>query len=315
MDSTAANAPRLKPDQPGYEAWFFTVSQPDAKRGFWFRYTRMLPQPGVNLEPHSAIWAFTFDRSDPSLNTASKDVYPFSALKFGQPFQISLGDGTLGLGGSRGRAGETTWDLTWEPVGEPAVFPFLKAPWRDLSLVGNQGAQLQLAVSGTIRVRDREHQLIGAPGGQQHTWGASHASSWNWGYASGPWGWIDGATSRVPSRFGRILAATAVGACVRGDTYRLNSLLGALRHPGQISPDEWRADIGRLRLSVVARPQDLIGVTYDDPTGTRRICYHTEVADLQLTLGQQIVRVEGGAAFEFASEEPLAGLAPILQPH
>ena len=312
VDSNSANAQRLRSDQAGYEAWFLTVNQPAAKRGFWFRFTRFRPKPGVHLEPHSAMWAFTFDHADSSLNTAAKDLYPFSALEFKQPFEISLGDGSLRLDGSHGRAGDTSWDLTWKPMAEPVAFPFLKAPWRDLSLVGNHGAQLQLAVSGTIRAGGREHLLVGEPGGQQHTWGASHALSWNWGYASGPWGWIDGATSRVPSRFGRILAGTALGADLGGDTFRLNSLFGALRHPGQLSPDAWRADLGRLRLSIVAREQDLIGVNYDDPTGSRRVCYHTEVADLELTLGHRVIRVEGSAAFEYASEHPLIGRAPLL---
>ena len=312
MDSARANGPRLEPGRPGYEAWYVTVNQPSARRGYWFRYTRFQPRRGIEAEPHSAVWAFSFDRDDPSRNTAAKDVHPLSELRVARPFSVTVGEGELRLDGCRGRSGETSWELGWEPAANPVVFPFLRPPWQGLSMVGNLGAQLQLSVTGRVRAGGREYTLVNEPGGQQHTWGASHAFSWNWGYASGDWGWVDGATSRVPSRLGRVLAGTAVGAELDGEELRHNSPLAVLRHPGVIDPRAWRVDLGRARLAIVARQEDLVGVTYDDPTVGRRICYHTEVADLELTIGGRTVRREAAAAFEYASTEPLPGLPPRL---
>ena len=67
-----------------------------------------------------------------------------------------------------------------------------------------------------------------------------------------------------------------------------------------------------MRLAILPRRADLIGVTYEDPTVGRRICYHTEVADLELTVGERTIRREAAAAFEYASTEPLPGLPPRL---
>ena len=313
MDPTRANAPWLEPGRPGYEAWYVTVNQASAGRGFWFRYTRFQPRRGLDVEPHSAVWAFSFHREDPALNTAAKDAHPLSALTVARwPFEVRLGDGGLSLNGCRGRAGDTTWDLKWEPAGGPASFSFLRPPWQALSMVGNLGAQLRLRVSGSVRAGGREYTLAGEPGGQQHTYGISHAFRWNWGYASGDWGWVDGATSRVPSRLGRVLAGTTLGASLEGEEFRLDTPWRMLLEPGQISPDGWRADLGRIRLAILPRRADLIGVTYDDPTVGKRICYHTELADLELTLGGRTIRREAAAAFEYASTEPLPGLPPRL---
>jgi hypothetical protein len=312
MDPSRANALWLEPGRPGYEAWYVTVNQPSARRGFWFRYTRFQPRRGIDVEPHSAVWAFSFHRDDPSRNTAAKDVHPFSALQVARPFALSLGGGELRLDGCRGQAGDTSWELGWEPAGGQAVFPFLRPPWQGLSMVGNLGAQLQLSVSGRVTAGGREYVLINEPGGQQHTWGVSHAFSWNWGYASGDWGWVDGASSRVPSRLGRVLAGTALGASVAGEEFRLNGPLGVLRNPGVIDSQGWRVELGRVWLSIRPRREDLVGVTYDDPTVGKRFCYHTEIADLELTLGDQTIRREAAAAFEYASTQPLPDLPPKL---
>jgi hypothetical protein len=69
-------------------------------------------------------------------------------------------------------------------------------------------------------------------------------------------------------------------------------------------------------VEVTPRRSDLIGVTYADPRGGSRVCYHTEVADLELRLtqGEEVlarIRRPAAAAFEYASESPVPGL-PVL---
>jgi hypothetical protein len=75
------------------------------------------------------------------------------------------------------------------------------------------------------------------------------------------------------------------------------------------------ARLGDRTLGVAIKPrlEDLIGVTYDDPRGGSRYCYHSEVADLdlRLTRGSELlahVNRPASAAFEYASETPLAGV-------
>src|SRR4029077_7854405 len=140
-------------------------------------------------------------------------------------------------------------------------------------------------------------------------------------FSSGSDHWFDGATSRVRSRLGRELVGTALGAGAGKDRFLFNGPFQVLRNRGPISPEGWvaQARIGErvLNVSVKPRREDLIGVTYADPRGGSRYCYHTEVADLEmrLTRGNKTlaeVKQPAGAAFEFASEAPLPGLPPLF---
>jgi hypothetical protein len=319
----AANASRCQ-DRPGtYEAWYLTINDGGGP-GFWIRFTTLNPGADVAHDAHSALWAFAFDRADPSSNWGAKTLFPLKALRVeSSPFAIRLPDAVLTRDGCKGELrserGSARWDLTWTSREPP--FPFLQPRWQGLSSVANIGAQPALSVSGTIEINGRTHRLDGAPGGQQHTWGSSHALSWNWGFASGADFWVDGATSRVRSRLGRELVGTAVGAASKELRFLFNGPLQVLRTRGPISAEGWAAEarIGERALSVRVRPrrEDLIGVTYADPRGGSRFCYHTEVADLELRLtnGSETlaeVTLRAGAAFEFASESPLPGLPPLL---
>ena len=300
-----------------------TVSDPAARRGFWLRYTTLNPAPGSPHEAESALWAFAFDRDHPEANWGGKTSHPLRALQpSSRPFQLRLGGAVLRRNGCSGEIhterGSTRWELSW--VSREPPFPFLRPRWQALSSVANIGAQPALSVWGTVEVNGSVHRLDAAPGGQQHTWGSSHALSWNWGFASGADFWVDGATSRVRSRLGGVMVGTAVGAQLGEHLFLFNGPIQVLRNRGPIAPDTWTAAarLGdrTLKVSITPRREDLIGVTYADPRGGSRFCYHTEVADVELHLmrGQEQVASitrEASAAFEFASESPLPGI-PLL---
>lgn len=324
MNPDAANAARCRGRPGTYEAWYVTVNEPAHRRGFWIRYTTLNPAPGVAAEAHSALWALAFDHADPASNWGGKAVFPVQALRAGlRPFALRLESAALDRNGCSGELhterGSARWDLRWESREPP--FPFLRPRWQMLSSVANIGAQPALTVSGMIEINGRTHRLEDATGGQQHTWGTSHALAWNWGFASGKDFWVDGATSRVRSRFGRVLVGTAIGATIGKELFAFNGPVQVLRNRGPISPDAWtaQAQLGQRILSVSVKPrrEDLIGVTYIDPRGGARFCYHTEVADLELQLtrqGETLAQITqpAAAAFEYASEVPLPGLPPLL---
>jgi hypothetical protein len=324
MEAEAANARRCQ-DRPGtYEVWYLTINDPATRRGFWIRYSTLHPSAGSkDLEPEAALWAFMFDREDPAANWGAKRTVPMQAVQSrARPFHLQIGDAALtregGAGELRTERGTARWDLRWESREPP--FPFLRPRWQGLSSVANIGVQPALSITGTIEINGRSHHLDGAPGGQQHTWGTSHALAWNWGFASGHGFWVDGATSRVRSRLGRVVTGTAVGAQARSERFLFNGPIRALLNGGAISPRAWiaAARLGdrRLVVKITPRPEDLIGVTYADPAGGKRYCYHTELADLDLRLFRrseplaQITR-PAVAAFEYASESLVPAL-PIL---
>jgi hypothetical protein len=319
MDSEAANTPRCQ-DRPGtYEAWFVTVSDPASRSGFWLRHTTLNPAAGVATKAVSALWAFAFDRDHPETNWGGKVTHPLHALRISsRPFGLRLDGASLDRDGCAGgihtERGSMRWHLEWESREPP--FPFFRPRWQPLLATGNIGSQPALGVSGTVEVNGRVLRLDAAPGGQQHTWGSTHALGWNWGFASGADFWVDGITARVRSRLGRVIVGTAVGARAGAHSFLFNGPVQVLRNRGPISPDGWRATtrLGDRTLAVAIKPrvEDLIGVTYDDPRGGSRYCYHTEVADLELRLtrGSETlasVTRPASAAFEYASETPLAG--------
>jgi hypothetical protein len=301
----AANAPKTL-GGAGYEAWYVTANDGDG-RGLWLRWTSFRPGRRSPVAPHAALWAFTFDRADPGRNIALKSTYPLTALELQRPFSVRLAGTELDLWGCRGRLAGARWDLRWESA-EPEGFAFLDPRWQFISSVGNAGAQPRLRITGWVDSDAGRWDLRGAWGGQQHTWGSSHALEWNWGFAAGDWGWLDGATTRIRSRLGRVIAGTAVGSRLGDRRLEHNRPLTVLRSPAAMSPDGWRFAAGGLRLAVVPRREDLVGVRYDDPAGGSRVCYHTEVADLEVDLDGEVVRRPTAAAFEYASEAPLAGL-------
>jgi hypothetical protein len=320
LNADSANAPRCLNRSGTYEAWYVTVADPASGRGYWLRYTTLNPASGVSTKSESALWAFAFDRNQPRANWGGKMTFPLRALQTTfRPFGLRLDGARLERDGCSGQVhtdrGSMRWDLSWESREPP--FPFLRPRWQGLSSVANIGAQPALTISGTVELNGETHQLAALPGGQQHTWGSSHALAWNWGFASGADFWVDGATSRVRSRLGRVLIGTAVGAQASDQRFLFNGPVQVLRNHGPISPNGWEAEarLGDriLRVTITPRREDLIGVTYSDPRGGSRFCYHTEVADLELrmTRGAETIASitrPASAAFEYASDIPLAGV-------
>jgi hypothetical protein len=302
-----------------------TTALPGEGRGFWIRYTTLDPATHTGSSPESALWLMSFNRSEPSRNMALKQVLPRAAAQVSpHPFHLQVGDAWLDSGGCRGRlkvpGGEAEWDLAWERLAAP--FAFVPPRWEWLASASNIAAAPALAVSGRIAVNGEEVRLQRAPGGQQHTWGSRHALEWNWGFAAGlgddPAAWFDGVSTRVRSRLGRELLGTAAGLERGGLRVEINSPLTTLRQATVIAPGAWTARVsGRDALvtaTVSPRREDLTGVTYADPAGGMRYCYHSEVADLTLTLTgrdgveRMAISQPAAAAYEYACSVPLEGI-------
>ena len=328
MDRLAqANRPQCQGRRGTYEVWYVTVNQPAAKRGFWIRYTTLDPAPGAGSEAHAALWAFAFHRDAPDRNQALKVKLPLTAASFADPFEVRIGDAVLDPRGCHGGfdspAGRAAWDLSWTSHAEP--FFFIEPRWQKLASAANVGAQPALEISGWIEIGGERFQLDRAPGGQQHTWGKRHALEWNWAFAAGlgerRGDYLDGVSTHVRGPGGATLKGTAGGLVLGGRQVKLNTLAGSLRQGAQVSPAGWQAELkdGDLRAEVAVKPrrEDLVGVTYDDPQGGIRVCYHTELADLDIRVferGEVVAREtrQAAAAFEYASERALPGMAPAL---
>jgi len=324
MHSDAANATRTRARAGTYEAWYLSVGDPARRRGYWIRYTSFNPARSAgDHEAHAALWAFRFDHEDPAANWGAKMSFPLEALQVeSRPFVLRVGGALLAHDGCSGEVqserGTMSWDLRWHSRERP--FPLVRPPWHAIASFANIASQPALKMSGTITINGQVTHVENVPGGQGHTWGTRHALEWNWGFASGPDFWMEGGTSRARGRLGGELVGTAVGTHVREHRFLMNGPLRVLGTRGPIGADSWtaQAKLGqrRLQIEVTPRKSDLIGVTYADPRGGSRVCYHTEVADLdlRLTQGEVVlarVRRPAVAAFEYGAESPVTGL-PVL---
>jgi hypothetical protein len=182
-------------------------------------------------------------------------------------------------------------------------------------------------VTGTVTLGDRCIDVSGARGGQAHLWGSKHASRWAWVHcndftasdgAPRPDTFVDGVSVFVP-RFGRELGPNTpvVG---RFDGTDINSITPkAVRtNPSDFALEGWRFEARgrgiRIKATVTARREDLVGVTYHDPDGELAYCYNTEVADMQLDVLHKSsrswkrvdqLRADGAAHFEYAQRTPI----------
>ena len=220
MDAEAANAARTRGRRGTYENWYVTVNDPARRQGYWLRYTSFNPAPGVDVEPHCALWGFFFDHEDPSANWGAKCTFPLGTLQLqSRPFVLRIEDAMLSRKGCSGEVeserGRMRWDLHWDSRERP--FPFLSPPWHMLSAVANIGVQPAIKVFGTIDVNGKTAHLEHAPGGQQHTW--AHINRWS-GTLDSPQATISGSTALRRASDPRSAANSLAPrwACTRANT-------------------------------------------------------------------------------------------------
>jgi hypothetical protein len=275
----AANRPRYA-GRAGYDAWYVTLSDPDQGVGAWLRWTAMLPHPGAGGDAHSALWAFVLHRGRPDLHAGIRQVSAYES-RFRD---LHTGDIT-----SEGRTAR--WDLAW--VSQAAPFAYAGRGVERFLPTGNVMAHPRLAVTGAVELDGRRYSFKDAGGGQGHTWGSAHAPRWNWVHAALPNGWVTGASTPLGSPY---------GAEIDGRRRSRTGVAAVLARGDQTS-NRWSAD----DIEVTADLDDCVAVEYQDPTGGRRVCYHSEFG--RMTIGGQLVSTS--AAFEYASSDALPGRPPI----
>jgi hypothetical protein len=322
--------------RPGhYEVYYLTFTDRATGIGFWIRYTMVAPLPETGEEATCSLWLCAMDPADPARNVGVKSSLPVASLSARtNPFHLHVGDAWLSDHGMAGAIedGNTaySWDLEWSPRLDAYshVHPLLRRLKLAKTVLFLPHPDLE--VSGTVHVGDRRIDVSGARGGQAHLWGSKHATRWAWVHCndfsgdhgtSRPDAFVDGVSVFVP-RFGRELGPNTpfVG---RVDATDLGSIgpLAVARNPSEFELTGWRFGANgrdvRVRGTVSARREDLVGVTYHDPDGELAYCYNTEVADMRLEVFRRVsrswhqvdeLRADGRAHFEYAQRTPIEGV-------
>jgi hypothetical protein len=349
-----------------YEVWYLTLTDAATGTGLWIRYTMLAPAnggaggraaragggaggraaragggaggraaPANRGAGECALWLVAMG---PGGRLARKASFPLAELHArDDPFHVTLAGADLSDRGMAGAFEDVAWELSWEPGAAPAehVHPLLRRARIAKTVLVLPHPDL--AVSGTVRLGDRELALDGARGGQAHLWGSKHAGRWAWAHcndlatldgAPRPGAYLDGVSVVVP-RLGRDIGpSTPVVGHLLGEDFRATSPARVVRAPSRFGLTGWRfeATDGRRRVEceVEAPRESLVGVTYRDPDGERAWCYNSEVASMRAVVWDRTARgrsgwtpretlvADGRAHFEYAQREPVAGVDVLV---
>jgi hypothetical protein len=324
----SGNRMRWLPGRQGhYEGWFVAFSSPHEAVGYWLRYSMVAPRDGAR-EPHCQAWFMRTDRSATPRNRAIRVTFPIEQLVVAaRPFSVDVGGNRLDQQGCSGSlhdaAGEVTWRLRWESL-LPGFTP--TPEWGARIATCFQEPRPLLRVSGEISEEGVTRRVDGWLGEQAHVFGAKHSDRWHWAESKhlGEGRAFTGVAAwpRVPPR-----AITSLALLGGEHPLVRNRTLDLLRPATRHSPEGWEfdAEYARDRLwgRVTPEREDLIGITYHDPSGHPVYCYHSELADVTLRRYRRAssrsawdlaeeVSAPRGAAFEYGSRTRLDGVPLLL---
>jgi hypothetical protein len=323
---TAARNALVWDGRPGhYEVHYLTLTDPVTGVGFWIRYTMLAPLTGAG---EAALWFLAMDpRPARPRVVAEKARFALSELRVSDdPFELSVGPGTLRSDGCAGILAAGEWDLRWapSPLSLGHVDPLLERLGVAQTMLTLPQADVR--IDGTIAVRGETIELRGVHGAQAHLWGSKHARRWAWMHAGFDDGDLLDAVSVVVRRLGRDVGPnTPVVGRLEGEVFASTAPLRVIRNPSRFDVDGWRfeaVDGNRRIVCDVGAPRDsLAGVTYRDPDGEPAYCYNSEIGSARVQLlhrsgrrwvPRRTLLAEGRAHFEYAQREPLAGLELVI---
>jgi hypothetical protein len=154
--------------QPGhYEVYYLTATDRATGTGIWIRYTMIAPLPAAAQPPTCALW-FAAMRPDADAGgiVARKATFAIDRMRSSaQPFELRVGDATLGEDRMAGGFDDVAWDLRWTPgVHEYThVHPMLQRLGLAKTILELPHANL--AIEGTVTVGGERLELSGARGG------------------------------------------------------------------------------------------------------------------------------------------------------
>lgn len=288
----ALNAVQWSPAVRGhYEVWYLTIHDPVTRRAFWLRHTLHAPTDG--RPGHAALWAFTFEPGGGGAQAL--DRYPMEAFSDAGANGLGLGPASYGPSLSRGEVGEGANRVAWELQLEPGPFGgFRHMPTKlfKIRLAGSSVStpHLSLSVSGWIEAGGVRTKLERACGEQGHVYGRRHADRWAWAHVHRFDGDDDAVLEGVSAQVRKlgVLIPPASALCLQVGEDRLawsrTRELWTTRSRFELGCWELEARKGDrlVRARVSAPLEAFVSVEYEDPSGERVFCNHTETADVDV---------------------------------
>jgi len=278
-----------------YEVYYLRFTLPETERAFWIRYGLLAPRRDLG-PPSASVWAIAFDGSDPTSKIAVKEtLMADQALIDRDIFYFQVGENAVYNNGARGKifsgGHELRWDLQFIPNEEtqrPYPVSLYHLPFPKTKFLSPNWSVL---LQGEIAVDGKTLRVQAAPGCQAHLWGTQHAERWAWAHCNAfredPNAVFEALTGQI--RWGKKLLRPLTSICLRlgdGRLLRFNRFSQLLFNESRYGLQGWELTAHRghyrIKASLKNRPEEMVGVTYTDPDGSKLYCYHAEAAGLQV---------------------------------
>jgi hypothetical protein len=327
MDASQANASRydVQSTTGFYESYFQRANHPDRPLAFWIRYTLFSPA-GHPADAIGELWAVWFD-GETGRHVVGKREVPFAECAFDRTgLAVRVGDAELGPDGLRGGIDDAEarvrWDLAYTGDEPPLLLLPPKLYDRGLPKAKSLVPRPLVRYTGSLLVGDRDVEIDGWVGSQNHNWGTRHTDAYAWGQVAGfddsPDTFLEVATGKL--RFGPVWTPAMTPLVLRhgGKELRLNAIGQTLRAKGEWEYFTWRfrSAVGATAVegTMTAPASAFVGLRYRNPPGGIKQCLNTKIAACDLTLSHPDGRVESlrtahRAAFEILTDASDHGIA------
>jgi hypothetical protein len=294
-----------------YESFYLKACKPGEPLGVWIRYT-VHKRP--DALPNGSLWVTLFDGAGQGPR-AHKETVP--APSAGGDEWIRVGEATMSAGAAVGSIDGADWELRFSTAESP-LFHLPRAWMYRAKLPRTKLLSPAPAATfdGSLRIDGRPINVDGWRGMIGHNWGAQHAERWIWLHGLTEQGdWLDAALGKV--KLGRLTTPWVASGAISLGGRRL-----ALGGPGRKlevaeSPERCHFLLSgkgvRVRGSVTAPRQHVVGWVYADPEGPEHNTVNCSIADMRLRVEQdgapeRELVVEGGAAYELGMRERNHGI-------
>lgn len=323
MERARLGAARFEGTAKGhYESWFQRANHPTDPLAFWIRYTVFVPadreRPALG-----ELWAVLFDDNE---ITARKAELPLEECTTSRStLAVQIGDATLDLDRCVGAIEDVSWSLRYDSPCPPMLmlpdrlyqggFPKAKL------LVGSPLARYQ----GSLKVGEREIDIDGWVGSQNHNWGSRHTDRYAWGQVAGfddaPDVFFEATSAQL--RLGPLWTPPLTIASVRigARTVQRVGMLQAIRANAKIDGYRWefssRGSNSAIEATFEATPEDFVALRYLNPPRGHKICLNSKLASCRLRVEMSgadplEAQTEHRAAFELLRDDHPADLSPLF---
>ncbi len=327
--------------RPHVESFFIKANDPRHPRAVWLRLTLF----STGGETHGDAWAILFDRAPQQPDgqehghLAAKERHPLNRIRI-DPERAGIGMGPCTIeenhsyGSVQGNDFSISWDLTLEDE-QPPYHPFPSERLYRSPLVGTKTVtpHPSAKVDGIIEVwhgktRNATRRTIpvqGWRGMQGHNWGRRHSEAYAWAHCNAfddaPLGTFFEAFSARARVGGLLTPPVVLGRVVLdGEQYRFDTWANFRGAKTEHGPTHWsftaRGPNGTVRGKVVGRPEDTLGLTYDNPNAPPIYCLNTKLAELTLELtpkhGASRTLHSSRCALEVGTRDTGSGITMVL---